>query len=135
MGKGSRLQPSTLGEIAVGTVQGEPDCLESIGVVAPAWENVPVQMGDLIAERFDVEFQRSEFRFDRTAQTAGIVDKSEPLRVIEMMQFADMTTRNQNAVAGVVLPRSQKRHGVGELRNDIGDTQPLKLFAQRARHS
>ena len=77
--QGSDQQARLFFVIAVSPFQSQPHRLENFGVVGPAWKEVPVQVGDLVAEQLVVELAGLENDLDGLGDDAHFVKEAVAL--------------------------------------------------------
>jgi hypothetical protein len=72
------LQAASFGFVALGPVESDPNGLERFRVVRAAWEQMPVHMRHLIAERFAVHLARAEGLVDGLTQEDHFAEEGGP---------------------------------------------------------
>ena len=111
------------------SIDRKPDGTQHVGVVRAAWKQMPVEMRDLIAEQFIVEFMRLEVHFDGLGDKAHLVEITVALGEGEFTEFADMLAIDDDAVAEVKLPGAQAaRRNAGNCQTSSSAGSSCRLF-------
>jgi hypothetical protein len=84
-----------------------PDGDPTSRVAIVAWLDVAVEMGNRIAQQFEVQLDRREDLFERPADAHHILKKQELLGVREFIGLAHMALADQHALAGERLMRGE----------------------------
>src|SRR5207248_2684222 len=92
--KRSRLKPTFNGMVLLGTLKSQPDRLEVLGIVVPAWKKVPVQMRDLISQCLVIHFSRPKAKVNCLGQEAHFVQIGLPYRVGKLKKLAGVRARD-----------------------------------------
>jgi hypothetical protein len=77
-----------------------PDGDPTSRVAIVAWLDVAVEMGNRIAQQFEVHLDRREDLFERPADAHHILKKQELLGVREFIRLSYMVLADQHAMAG-----------------------------------
>ncbi len=118
-GQRRRLQTLLFVFIALGPVEREPDRLQRLRIVGAAREQMPVQVGHLIAEQFAIQLARLEGDIDGLSERDHFLKKRGANLGRQVMQFGRMNAGDEDAVAGVILPGAEQGDGMVKLPNDI----------------
>src|SRR5579884_2415249 len=94
---------------------GEPNRLQSLWILAVAREQMPVEMGFLIAKQLVIELAGPKTHFNGLGHPAHVVQIAAPFHIAELAKLSGVSARHDDAVAVIVLPGSQEHDGVGQL--------------------
>lgn len=84
-------------------VRDPPHRLEGRGVLWQAWNDVPMDMGELIAEQFVIDFDRLPFSSEEAGHSGDFFDQAGAVGPREVEEFSRVAFQHQYRPAGEEL--------------------------------
>ncbi len=80
-----------------------PHRLKGRRVLRQPWNDVPMDMGELIAEQFVIDFDRLPFSGEEVGHSGDFVDHAAAVVAREVEEFSRVTFQHQHRPAGEEL--------------------------------
>lgn len=109
------LQPFSFNFISFSPLQCEPNRFQQLRIVIITRKEMPMKMGNLIAKQFVIQLARAKDSLNRFGQQAHFIEISDPLVLRQLVELRGMMSRDQDAVALVILPWTEQSDRVRKL--------------------